>query len=276
MVVFTDGSATEGRSNGGAAFIAKRKTEEGWKTCKVERMAAGEICSSFQAEMRAIESALKWLHNKKESWSRSKIVTDSQSSLESIKRRDVVGRCELKDAVEEWLERLESPRHTILFEWVPSHCGVGGNEEVDREAAEAAKMDQRGVSCSFEGVKKRLKRVERRTEWINKRCKMVYGAGEVRIKLEDSWTRQQMVFLARLRSGHSLDLAAYRKRIGIEEDGRCPRCEEEEETLEHVLECPAGELMRRECGVEKAEHLISRPCESLKFWEWWKGARKRN
>ena len=44
VVVFTDGSATEGRSNGGAVFIAKRKTEEGWKICMVERMAAGEIC----------------------------------------------------------------------------------------------------------------------------------------------------------------------------------------------------------------------------------------
>ena len=104
----------------------------------------------------------------------------------------------------------------------------------------------------------------------------MYEAGGVRIKVEDAWTREQMVSLARLRSGHSTDLAAYRKRIGVEEDAACPRCGEEEETMEHVLECPAGELMRKECGVERAEDLMSRPNESLRFWEWWKKVKKRD
>ena len=59
VVLYTDGSAAEGRRDGGAAFVAKRKVNEEWKTCRAERMPAGKICSSFQAEMRALEAALK-------------------------------------------------------------------------------------------------------------------------------------------------------------------------------------------------------------------------
>ena len=82
----------------------------------------------------------------------------------------MAGKCELKDAVEEWLEKLASPNHTILFEWVPSHCGVRGNEEADREAAEAAKLGQEGVHCSFAGVRRRLCEIERRRTSGVRKC----------------------------------------------------------------------------------------------------------
>ena len=146
---------------------------------------------------------------------------------------------------------------------------------MDREASKAAKMEQEGVHCSFACMKRRLRTVERRKVWKHPRCAKVYGPGAVNIKLEDSWTREQMVSLARLRSGHTNELAAYRKRINAEEDALCPRCGEEEENTEHLLKCTAGEMMRRECGVEQIEHLVSRPVESLRFWKWWKKERQR-
>ena len=59
-------------------------------------------------------------------------------------------------------------------------------------------------------------------------------------------TRTESVEAARLRTGHSLLLRSYRKRIGQVEDDVCPECEEEEETLEHLLTaCPARALLRR-------------------------------
>ena len=53
-------------------------------------------------------------------------------------------------------------------------------------------------------------------------------------------TRAESVEAERLRTGHSLLLRSYRKRIGQVEDDISKECEEEEETLEHLLTvCPA-------------------------------------
>jgi len=56
--------------------------------------------------------------------------------------------------------------------------------------------------------------------------------------------------LAQLRTGHSLLLGEYRNRIQGT-DYACPRCGEEEETLEHVLQrCPNLESPRRRNFVQ--------------------------
>ena len=58
-------------------------------------------------------------------------------------------------------------------------------------------------------------------------------------------TRRESVETARLRTGHSLLLRAYRHRIGLDDSDICPVCEEEPETLEHLLsECPAHARLR--------------------------------
>jgi hypothetical protein len=58
-------------------------------------------------------------------------------------------------------------------------------------------------------------------------------------------SRREEVLLAQLRTGHSLLLGEYRNRVQGT-DSTCPRCGEEEETLEHVLQrCPNLESPRR-------------------------------
>ena len=59
-------------------------------------------------------------------------------------------------------------------------------------------------------------------------------------------TRAESVEAARLRTGHSLLLRSYRMRIGQVDDDICPECEEDAETLEHLLTaCPARASLRR-------------------------------
>ena len=175
VLIFTDGSAEEGCSNGGVAFVAMKRQDGKWTTVEKQRAPAGKICSSFQAEMKALLAALKWLHDEKQSWRTAKIVSDSQSSLKVIEQKQIDSRCELRSGVEEWLESLADPGRKLLLEWVPCHCGIDGNEKADAEAAKAAKMNQEQVQCSFAGVKRRLKRIERRKVWANERCEKIYG-----------------------------------------------------------------------------------------------------
>ena len=81
--------------------------------------------------------------------------------------------------------------------------------------------------------------------------------------------------MSRLRSGHSLELGAYRKRIGMEGTGMCRRCGEEiEESVEHVMSCVAGELKRVELGLSNClSVLCCRPREALEYWRWWRRVR---
>ena len=53
-----------------------------------------------------------------------------------------------------------------------------------------------------------------------------------------------------------MELGGYRKRINVEEEGQCPRYGEEEETVEHLFVCPAGEKMRRLCGVDRIDDPV--------------------
>ena len=53
--------------------------------------------------------------------------------------------------------------------------------------------------------------------------------------------------IARLRSGLSLKLAAYRHLMNPAENPTCPKCHEDPETLEHwLLECPRTLAARQE------------------------------
>ena len=59
-------------------------------------------------------------------------------------------------------------------------------------------------------------------------------------------TLREGVEVARLRTGHSLLLRAYRHPVGQEEDPTYQECEEQEETLEHLLtSCPARAALRQ-------------------------------
>ena len=69
--------------------------------------------------------------------------------------------------VEEELVRLRGDGKLVVITWVPSPCGVVGNELADRAAGRAAGLEQEGVSCSFEGMNRGVGKVEDRREWEN-------------------------------------------------------------------------------------------------------------
>ena len=59
-------------------------------------------------------------------------------------------------------------------------------------------------------------------------------------------SRQGSVETARLRTGHTTTLAAYRHRIGLKDTPACPECENEPETTSHLLtDCPARADLRK-------------------------------
>ena len=136
----------------------------------------------------------------------------------------------------------------VMFQWVPGHCGLPGNEKADQEAKEAAAQGIgpggiQNAPVSFQAAKSSIRRVVRDPS-PGGRTSQVYRGPR---RHPQGLSRKEEVVLAQLRSGHSLHLATYKNRVSGD-DSTCPRCGEGDETLEHLFQsCIALEACRVTC-----------------------------
>ena len=120
--------------------------------------------------------------------------------------------------VNEVIETVEWTNREVTCTWVPSHCGIVGNELADQAVNEASREEQREVEVSFKGMKSVYNKRMRREVWRNDRCRRVYGVKGVNWEKEKGWSREECVMMARLRSGHSLELGGYKMKLDKDED----------------------------------------------------------
>ena len=274
LIVYTDGSAVEGVRCGGAGVVVTRGDPERPERVAECAFAAGMVTSSYQAELRALLEALRWLLQHVDEWERVVVVSDSMAALSGVKSAADGGWVStLLGRVVGLGRELGGLGKRVTFVWVPGHRGLVGNEWADRLAGEAALLDQSGAECLFSSIRSLCRRREI-VVFEHERCREVYGEG-VRLDLQRDWERGDAVSLARLRSGHSLELGGYRKRIGLEGSGNCRRCEDDvDESVEHVMSCVAGAAKRFELGLsDRLSVLCCRPREALAYWRWWRRVR---
>ena len=139
--VYTDGAAEGGISNGGAGVAVYDREGtclRGW-SC-----AAGRSCSSYSAEMVAMDEAVRWLGESRE-WQSAAVATDSRSLIDALQGS---GQADGLGALRERLWRLHDERRRLTLVWVPGHCQLPGNEEADRLAGEGCGMDQEEVALT--------------------------------------------------------------------------------------------------------------------------------
>ena len=197
-------------------------------------------------------------------------MSDSHSVLVCLRgcrgdlREGIIARCA-------WLlSELCLQDKWLCMVWIPGHCAIVGNELADAAAARGCSMVQNNVECLRTSIRFCLKGLLVRNVWMHDRCKAVYNAG-IDWTLEGCLSRNDAVCLARLRSGHSLELGEYRVRLGLSEDGSCRFCLSMPESVEHVFVCDAGRVMRGMLGLAGGlGDLCGRPLDSLKYWRWWR------
>ena len=259
--LFTDGSVEGGIMNGGAACVG-RKGEDQWE----RKAAAGRWCSSFAAEVRAMELACDVIEEvKPESVA---VMTDSQALVRTLGSTENRNNQKIVD-LKERLRRISDDRNVVI-QWVPSHVGIDGNEWADRAANEARNCPQANEKIWLEAAKRKIAREVGWKPELDERTRRVY-AGRIR-KVENAG-RKDEVILAQIRAGHCPKMKGYRKRIGASEDGMCDLCNEEEEEKDHFMFCSALDAKRREHLIVELDSLADegRTLGFLKdcYPSWW-------
>ena len=237
--IYTDGSTSSEQKNGGAGICIQDR--EG-NVIYEEFKPAGKLCSSYDAECRAMKTATQWITDHPNSEASYVIPTDSQLLMNALQSND------WRD-IHEWLWaikiNLSVEEQHVMVCWIPLHCGTEGNERADYLASKGAEENQDGVPVTYNIVKAKI----RGEAWTIKhqRAKETYGdRRRPKLDVESKWPAEVRRAYARLRTGHAKELKLYRKFIKIEEDEICDGCGYEEETIHHLIcNCPALESRRR-------------------------------
>jgi len=264
ITIYTDGSATAGLTNGGAAAVITRGDPATPHVIHTIEKRGRALTSSYEEEAHAMKVALEWIRRHVTDPATSVLIcTDSQSlctALESNNPTPSIGDIRLL---------LTTIKARLAIQWVPGHCDLPGNELADAAAKEAAASTDDTEPISFESACTTIKTTITDGEPTHQRTREIYS--KLNKREEDKITsRADQVLLAQLRSGHHNALRAYKKRVyGAETDASCPSCGEAEQDLEHwLVNCPAGSNWRMErfgTHLGSLEWLTSHPEEVVAY-----------
>ena len=261
ITVYTDGSTDGHQEKGGAGVYIHDATHS---TILEESYPAGRYCSSYGGECVAMLKALEWLQRNP---TPSLICTDSDSLVSALEENNWKDR-------DPWLKQIKKiifdyPQEITLL-WIPSHCGIEGNDKADELAKKGTEKNQEDIPVTHAIMKAKIKA----QSWplTHTRAEQTYqDLRKPNYKIEKEWPKRVRSLFSRLRTGHAVELKAYRHRIEKEEDGICELCEEEDETIEHVLcRCSAESRKRHttfEGGVAEMNYMVTKAEKCRKFLE---------
>ena len=135
--VYTDGSKMNERV--GAAAVTNRHFQNGETTCRQLSKRLPDNSTIFAAEATAISLALNYYQHMGPVHHDVVVYSDSMSCLQAIEGEDTENPfiCHIMNLL--W--SLSDKGTRVRFCWVPSHCGIDGNERVDQLAKETLNQD---------------------------------------------------------------------------------------------------------------------------------------
>ena len=239
MVIYTDGSAAEGTRNGSAGFVVTRGSPADPEVLHSVSIKGRAITSSFEEESKAFGAALKWIENSNcDPDAAIMIYTDSQS-LATALEGDGPETSDLRLT----FDFLRCP---IKIQWISGHKVIPGNELADRIANGACNLTDESKPITLKSAISTIKRSFKDPPQ-DAQTAATYANMSTSRDEEAILSRKDATMIARLRSGDSLKLAAYRHLMNPAEDPTCRKCHEAPETLEHwLLECPGTLAARQE------------------------------
>ena len=238
--LYTDGSKTC-TGTGGAVCVFSVKNQLYYSF----RFKLNKLCSIYTAELRAIKSALHSLIKIKNS--SCTIYSDSKSSLLALTQYNPKVQL-LKEIHGLILKIIFENKNLLTFCWIPSHCGIIGNEKADKEARKAADIQRECIQpITAQDMKPYIKNQIFSfwsEEWNSlTHNKLKKNGGKIGEKyLNNFLSRLDEIKFTRLRLGHTRLTHSYfftESPAPICEECQCPL------TIFHILcECPRFENER--------------------------------
>ena len=220
--VFTDGSATNAVTNGGADILVHFPGGQ-----KVSAsMAVGKHRSNYRAEAEALIQAASIVQASDHDCKQVVFLSDTLSVLQAYHNHKLPNLTKA-------LQQVAATRRAVL-RWIPTHCRILGNEQADILAKEGARGEQHAKSVSFSEKKTLIRALI-----------MPRSQGDDYYLL----SRKQQVILVRFRTGHNKRNSHMRHKLKLAPSPTCP-CGQEEQSTEHVLQrCPFTKLQEKTCGL---------------------------
>uniref|UniRef100_L7LZE3 Putative tick transposon n=1 Tax=Rhipicephalus pulchellus TaxID=72859 RepID=L7LZE3_RHIPC len=239
--IYTDGSTTI-RSSSGAVVVPARGVTVSFKT--------DHPTSSTAAELAALRTALCVLNREQpQRWS---IFTDSKAALQSLLSALRHGPYEqLVFEIRHLIHTSSEKGHQVTFQWLPSHCGVIGNEHADNAARSALQGDKEEViplSRSDAAAMLRIVAKDISQPTLHTSRSQNYRQHHLnalrRFDIPTGLQRREATLLCRLWLRVAFT-KSYSFRIGMADNALCDVCGTEE-TLQHIFcDCPRYAVQRR-------------------------------
>ena len=229
--VYTDGSAKNATSNGGGGIFMCLKNGELVR----EFIPTGKFSSNYRAEGEAIgRAAVLAVAHREQNHNRIVVFTDALSVVTALKSEKGSELGELRVA----LANMTRAYDRVVIQWIPSHCGIRGNEEADRLANRGSRSAQADFRLSYNDAKA-VVRGNLARKWADGHPSHIRTDQYYRL------ARSEQVILMRLRTGHNRLNSHMFRTFKIGTSAQCP-CGAAEMTTEHVLmDCPSlGDLRR--------------------------------
>ena len=258
--MYTDGSKfTESTTAG--LWIPDFQHRESWK------LKLGQIRSIMGAELFAIDKGMIWILFHQEILTTNKIVllTDSRAGIEAIRNPKPKHQSHIIDAIKRKAQLLADSNMDITIQWLPSHVGLEGNEEVDTIAKSAHTNPQETEAEIDISEAKALIGHAQQKMW-----QLTYDIirpnlhiGPIKTKIQKwPWAnvknRRVETALSRLRIGH-VGLNNHLNRFGMSETNQCTTCRVPETVSHFLTECRKYIWSRRKMMTKLARLNVQQP-----------------
>lgn len=240
--IYTDGSTTSS-SSGGAVVIPTRGITLRFKT--------SHVTTSTAAELTALRRALEFIDSERPTkWA---VFSDSKPALQCV--QSVLRRGCHEQLTYETVKlhhHVQQKGHEVVFQWVPGHCGISGNDSADN-AARTSHQEELSVPIplSRTDAARQLRHLARSlslTEWNspNLRLTRLHQLNpSLQLRPPFGLPRREASLLCRLWLGVAFT-KAYSTLIGVTDSAACEVCGTDE-TIDHLLcHCPRYAQERQE------------------------------
>ena len=246
-IIYTDGSASGGVKDGGAAAVITTGSPEAPTPILTLMKRGSSLTCSYAEEYAAMHLAVDWIESSCSLDERVLVVTDSQSLCESLQGYG--------EDIADLKTRLLACPIDLTIQWVPGHSNIVGNDLADAAAKSATSLDEPPSEIAYSSICSFIKSVVRDNPNSHPRSAAVY-ANISRKKEREIKSRPDQVLLGRIRTGHHWFFQSYHNFIDSGHDTACGECGADLHDLEHWLcDCPANSHLRQRVFGDTATEL---------------------